>query len=414
MSEIRPHRRVIEVNRSVDDISEPHPRNIRPRKQSDYPHVNRAWLDLAQRLASPIRLGPPLCDELIAFVQHVFTEEEAAAARHLGLLKGHNAAAIARAEHRELAEVERLLDGLATEKRVIGHSGPPENRQYYLLPIVPGMFELTLVACSPDTLSDWHRRFIELFEQLYETGFMLDYRQEPAKTVPWVRYLPVGKAIETHPMALPSDKLEVVLDRFEVFGVGKCQCRLAMQALGRGCGKPLENCVVMGEWAERGIANGWLKSVSKQNVLEIKHEAESQGLVTWMMNVESSRGQSSCSCCGCCCHAMRVVTQFNAPGSIAPPHFTPSLNAAKCVYCGKCAKSCPMNAIAVDAQQKTWRHRMERCVGCGLCSLACDTCRAIAMEPVPEYRVPYRSWFSLIARAAPGMLRTSWNVWRQR
>jgi hypothetical protein len=36
------------------------------------------------------------------------------------------------------------------------------------------------------------------------------------------------------------------------------------------------------------------------------------------------------------------------------------------------------------------------------------------MEPVPDYRLPYRSWFSLIARAAPGMLRTSWRVWRQR
>jgi Pyruvate/2-oxoacid:ferredoxin oxidoreductase delta subunit len=414
MSDLEPNRRVIEVHRSIVDAAEPQPKAIRPRKASDYPHVARAWLDLAQRLSSPVRLGPPLCDELIAFVQHVFTEEEASVARHLGLLKGRSAASLARAEHRPLAKVELLLNQLAVQKRVIAYGGPADQRKYYLLPIVPGMFEMTLITCDPNALSDWHQRFIELFEQLYETGFMLDYCQEPGKSIPWVRYLPVGKTIATHPMALPSDKLEVVLERFKVFGVGQCQCRLTMQALGRGCGKPLENCTVMGEWAERGIEEGWLKAVSQKNVLEIKREAESHGLVTWMMNVEATRGQSSCSCCGCCCHAMRTVTQFNAPGSIAPPHFTPKLEAAKCTYCGRCAKACPMNAITVDHEHRMWGYEMARCVGCGLCSLACDARHALTMEPVPDYRIPYRSWFSLIARAVPGMLRTSWNVWRQR
>ena len=169
---------------------------------------------------------------------------------------------------------------------------------------------------------------------------------------PLVRYLPVGKAIEAHPMALPTDKLEVVLDQFETFGIGQCQCRMAMQVLGRGCGKPLGNCTVMGQWAERGIEEGMLRQVSKKEALEIKREAESHGMVNWMMNVESPRGQCSCSCCGCCCHAMRMVNEFNAPGFIAPPHFLPRLDAAKCISCGRCAKSCPMGAIVVDTGGK--------------------------------------------------------------
>ena len=167
-----------------------------------------------------------------------------------------------------------------------------------------------------------------------------------------VRYLPVGKAIDAHPMALPSDKLEVVLDQFETFGIGQCQCRMAMQVLGRGCGKPLGNCTVMGQWAERGIEEGVLRQVSKKEALEIKREAESHGLVNWMMNVESPRGQCSCSCCGCCCHALRAVNEFNAPGFIAPPHFLPRLDPAKCVSCGRCAKNCPMGAIIVDTGEK--------------------------------------------------------------
>ena len=55
----------------------------------------------------------------------------------------------------------------------------------------------------------------------------------------------VARAIEAHPMALPSDRLEVLLDRYQTFGVGQCQCRMAMKVLGQGCGKPLSNCTVM-------------------------------------------------------------------------------------------------------------------------------------------------------------------------
>jgi Pyruvate/2-oxoacid:ferredoxin oxidoreductase delta subunit len=403
----------MEVHKPILESLEPRLKQVRVRKIGDYSHIAQAWLDVAQQLSNPLRMGPPICDELIAFVQHVFTEEEASVARHLHMLRGRTAAAIARREHRSVPEVQAVLERLANEKHVIASSGPPDQLCYLILPVVPGIFEMALFSCTPETLTDWHRRFIELFESLYETGYMQDYR--PLSSGPsFVRYLPVGKAIESHPMALPSDQLEVVLDRYHAFGVGQCQCRLTMQSLGRGCGKPLGNCMVMGEWAERGIDQGLMKSVSKRSALEIKREAESHGLVTWMMNVATSRGQCSCSCCGCCCHAMRSVVEFNAPGAIAPPHFLPQLDAAKCTYCGKCAKVCPMRAIVVDPMQKQYRHTIARCVGCGLCAMACDHAHALKMEAVPDYRMPYRSWFSLIARAAPGILRTSWKVWRER
>jgi len=109
-----------------------------------------------------------------------------------------------------------------------------------------------------------------------------------------------------------------------------------------------------------------------------------------------------------------MINEFNAPGSIAPAHFLPQLDAAKCVYCGRCATNCPMGAIVVDQRQKTLRHLRERCIGCGLCVLACERQHALKMEPAPDYQLPYRSWFSLIAHALPGALKTSWDIWRTR
>jgi Pyruvate/2-oxoacid:ferredoxin oxidoreductase delta subunit len=276
---------------------------------------------------------------------------------------------------------------------------------------MPDIFEMVLMRPSLDTLTDWHRRFAELFEALYETGYVEDYR---GLTTLLVRFLPVGKAIEAHPMALPSDQLELVLDQFEDFAVGQCQCRIAMDAVGRGCGKPKGNCAAMGRWARKAVEKEVFRAVSKREMLDIKRDAEAHGMVNWFMNVAGTKSQCSCSCCGCCCHAMRTISEHNVPGMIAPPHFLPRFDPARCAFCLKCAAVCPMRAIVVDREGKTWRHRQERCVGCGLCAVACEQKQAIAMQPVPDYKLPYKSWFAMLSRAVPQMLTTSWKVWRQR
>jgi len=411
MAEQDPCRQVIPVNRHIVGPGEPKLKTLRPRKVSDYPSVPKAYLDVAQKLSSPIWMGPPICDELLAFVRHLFTEEEAGAVRHLGLFRGRTALQVARAEHRPLEQVEPILRRLAFERHAIAGSGPEGNRRYRLPPVMPGIFEMVLFGELPDALSPWHRRFAELFEALYETGYMLDY---PGQLKGLVRYVPVGKVIETHPMALPSDRLEVVLDQFKVFAVGQCQCRMTKQVVGKGCGKPTGNCAVFGDWAAGSIRAGQAREVTKKEMLAIKREAEAHGMVNWMMNVEDTTGQNSCSCCGCCCHAMIAISEFSAPSFFAPPHFVPRFDLARCTFCGQCARKCPMKAITVDTQGKAHRHQAARCIGCGLCVLACEKARAVAMEAVPDYKLPYKSWFRALLATTPPTLRATFHAWRSR
>ena len=410
----RMQRRVIDVKQGVLGPPAPRPRTVRPKTIAEFPGVPRVHLEVARKLASPLLTGPPLCDELVAFVQHLFTEEEAGSVRHLGQFAGRSAVDIAKAEHRPLAQIEPVLHHLAAGKRAIAASGPPGARKYRLMPIMPGIFEMVLIGEAPETLSPWHRRFAELFEGLYETGYITDYQQGHTRPTPFVRVLSVGATIAAHPIALPSDRLDVVLDRYTVFGVGQCQCRMTMQVAGRGCGKPVGNCTVMGDFAVQGIQQGWLRPVSRKNVLEIKREAEAHQLVTWILNAEAAKGQASCSCCGCCCHAMRMVSEFNAPGVMAPAHFRPHFDDAKCTFCGQCAQTCPMGALVVDVHQRTREQRGARCIGCGLCVVTCGDRRAVVMEPVPDYALPYRSWLAYQLRATAGMVKNAWTVWRRR
>ena len=410
----RPSRRVIEVNQGVFGPTKPRPRVVQPKTMADFPGVPRVYLEVANKLSSPLLTGPPLCDELVAFVQHLFTEEEAGVVRHLGQFVGMSAADIAKAEHRPVEQIEPVLHGLSVGKRAIAASGPPGMTRYRLMPIMPGIFEMVLIGESLDTISPWHRRFAELFEALYETGYLVDYQQRQTRPSPFVRVVSVGSTIEAHPMALPSDRLEVILDRFEVFGVAQCQCRMTMQVAGQGCDKPVSNCTLMGQFATQGIQQGWLRPVSRADVLEIKREAESHSLVTWIMNAESAKGQASCSCCGCCCHAMRMVNEFNAPGVMAPAHFLPRFDSAECAYCGRCARICPMGALVVDVHRRTRTHSRARCIGCGLCVVACSDRKAVAMEPVPDYQLPYQSWFAYQVHTTAGMVKNAWQVWRRR
>jgi len=357
----------------------------------EYPGVTRPHLVLAKAYSSPALSGPPMCDELVALVEHMFTDEEAEIVQHIKPFRAKSAANLARQAGRPLYEVKPVLQELAHEKYVILEVGHGPRARFTLMPVVPGTFEAVLMKKSTEDFTEWHRRFAELFEALFSTGYLADYSVKPTHAV---RYLPVGEVIEAIPTALPSDRLEDILDHYDKFSIATCQCRSSKKLLGEDCGRMIEVCTAFGDIAVWLANAGKTTLASKQDVLEVKAAAEKEGLVTWMFNVSSdTRYNGSCSCCGCCCGALRTITQFNAPGMIAPPHFMPRFDNKTCVYCDKCVKVCPMGALSIVGEGDSRRllHESVRCIGCGLCAVSCNK-SAVAMREMEGYKESRGGW----------------------
>jgi Pyruvate/2-oxoacid:ferredoxin oxidoreductase delta subunit len=166
--------------------------------------------------------------------------------------------------------------------------------------------------------------------------------------------------------------------------------------------------------AEMLIANGRLRRIDHREAIDIKHEAEENGLPTFLLEVNLGLANSgtSCSCCGDCCYALRTINDFNKPGIIAPPHFQPVLQSERCSRCRQCFGICPMNAISFSGETATPTFNPERCIGCGLCAVKCGSTRAITMKAIPNYRRPPRLFTTTLVRNAPNYILNAINAWQ--
>lgn len=369
--------------------------------------ITRAHRRIMKSFCSPLLLGPPECEKMLELSAHMFTESEADAAQHLLPLLPLTAGQIARRCGRSVEEIMPILDNLAENKRVIYYFGKP--RKYTFIPLVPGLFEMVIV--SPDLSKNtlWHKRFAELFEELWDTKFILDYM---GAAPPQVRYLPSQGSLSSLQTAWPSDMLEELLEPYDVFGITHCQCRTTMNLVGKGCGKPTENCTAMGPNAQEFIDRGYMRKADKKEIIEAKKIAEENGCITWMMNRENKKeGNISCSCCGCCCHAMRTITQFSTPGYISTPHFMPRMDHNACTQCGKCTIVCPMGAWKKSGKAVIFESA--RCIGCGLCVKSCKE-KALELKVVPKAKKPERDSNTLLLSTLPAYVTTTFRVWLRR
>jgi ferredoxin len=145
--------------------------------------------------------------------------------------------------------------------------------------------------------------------------------------------------------------------------------------LGNPCAKPMEVCMMFGNWARFYIDNGNARQIDNAEAHKILDMAEENGLVLQTGNTQKLEG--ICCCCACCCPGLKSIKLFPNPGELVMTYYRSAINSELCTGCGECIDICPMDAI--EDQDGVSVVLAGRCIGCGLCVNRCPV-EAISME----------------------------------
>ncbi len=323
-------------------------------------------------------------DSLLELVKYVYSEEEAQLVVALGVTP-LPALVVARKVKRPLDEVAPVLKRLG-ERNCVGRLTVKGVPLYGFMPLAPGVFEAQM-ALGED--NEYSRTFARLFEDVYKELFTWLKPKLEKKEMKFGRIIPIERSLEATPglgvLAFATDRYSELVDRNKKFClVHTCACRHQQDLVGQWCGKPKDVCSAMGLVADFAVENGLARRVSKEEFLDAKQRAAEAGLVNMVDNLKDP--MQVCSCCGCCCGGLRILTEFNIPSIVTQSHFEAVVNLAECEGCQACEKICPMKAITI--KDKKAGVDPCRCIGCGLCVLKCDKNKAMGLRERKGYQPP--------------------------
>ncbi len=162
----------------------------------------------------------------------------------------------------------------------------------------------------------------------------------------FMRVIPIESAIDGSSRSASYEEISHYVEKETVFSVSDCACRTSREAIGEGCGHLKEDmCIQMGHAAEYYIRTGRGRAVSKEEVYEILHKAEENGLMHQIPNWDGSgKTHAICNCCGCGCFALRYSGMYDYT-DLSRSNWVAEVNSDECVGCGECVDNCPTNAV---------------------------------------------------------------------
>ncbi len=270
------------------------------------------------------------------------SDEQADVALVLGLRKPKTAPEVSRLCGKTLEETTKILNELGMIGVVKVWTGDTGETMYMVQIFAPGILEM--MVNNREQLARYPQ-IGKAFEEYTRSRIQAIVPNLPAG-MSMMRVIPIESAIDGNSKAVPYEQISAYLDKYDIFSVSDCSCRASREVLGQGCGHLKEEmCIQMGSGAEYFINTGRARKATKEEVLDILHRAEENGLMHQIPNIEGP-GESAaiCNCCSCSCFAMRVATMFGSTDAISS-NYKAEVDQEKCVACGQCVENCPTNAL---------------------------------------------------------------------
>ncbi|ROR27179.1 NADPH-dependent glutamate synthase beta subunit-like oxidoreductase [Mobilisporobacter senegalensis] len=207
---------------------------------------------------------------------------------------------------------------------------------------VPGIMEMMVN----------HKENVKKFPQIAEAFEAYGRVRGPRTTgafpvgVGLMRVIPIEKAIDGETRRASYEEVSKYLNDNNIFSVSDCSCRTAREAMGEGCGHLKEDmCIQMGHAAEYYIRTGRGRQITREEAFEIIRKAEENGLMHQIPNLDGSgKTHAICNCCGCSCLALRTAEMFKNVDMVRS-NYVSHVDKDKCVACGECVETCPVNAL---------------------------------------------------------------------
>ena len=227
-----------------------------------------------------------------------------------------------------------------------------------LMPFAVGIYEEQLPRMDAELAL--------LFEEYYCEAQGAFTRYAPAVH----RVIPVGEAVPADVEIYPYEQATELIESAKAWGVRDCICRVQQKLVGKGCDRPLENCLLFAP--VEGVFDGseTTRAISKEEALDILRQAEDAGLVHSPGNYRDGHNYI-CNCCTCCCGVLRSVAEFSVPTAVASSGFVAVVDVDLCIGCGDCLERCQFGALTVPDDLLLVDAGC--CVGCGLCVTVCPT-----------------------------------------
>lgn len=342
-------------------------------------HLKQEYRDLATRLGKGFMPFPePEAEAAWAgwkeILEILFRPEDAALAARLPL-KPTPLDKLARQLDVPALQLQARLDEMADRGLVMDLVHPKTGAVAYMLaPPLAGFLEFAMMRTHDHVPK---KRLAEAMHAylLCDDTFARAIFEKP--TV-------VGRAV-VHESAFGDDLPEVLdweratalIEQASLRAVSLCYCRHTALHLGTKCDAPMDNCLSLNGGAEFIARRGFGRAIDKSEALELLARSREAGLVQIADNVQR-HPVYICNCCGCCCEQLQAINRHGLP-AVAPSGFLPFNEPVVCKGCSRCARACPVGAIAMQARGTPTKRKnrllpvidAERCIGCGVCAGAC-------------------------------------------